>query len=77
MIHLLLIFTVSETFKQTSQTILQSDSNLIKNYFSKITKIFIFLDKSETVPNLFRLCLFIIAQIRSRYRYIDLSIPYW
>jgi hypothetical protein len=41
----------SETFQQTSQTILQSDSNLTDNHFSGETKMFLFLNESITIPN--------------------------
>jgi hypothetical protein len=34
LIHFFLIFTKSEMFQQTSQMILQSDSDSIKNHFS-------------------------------------------
>jgi hypothetical protein len=46
LIHFLLIFTESETFQQTSQTILQSYSDLSLNHFSVETKTFLFLSES-------------------------------
>jgi hypothetical protein len=51
MIHFLLIFTESETFQQTDQTILQSDSDLIDNYFLRETKIFLIHSEFGTVSN--------------------------
>jgi hypothetical protein len=41
LIHFFLISTKYEIFQQTSQTILQSDSNSIENYFLKEAKIFL------------------------------------
>jgi hypothetical protein len=51
LIHLLHISTESKIFQQTSQTISQSDSDSTENHFLKEIKIFLFLNKSEIVPN--------------------------
>jgi hypothetical protein len=51
LIHFLLIFTESETFQQTGQTISQSNSDSIENHFSGETEMFLFLSESGTVPN--------------------------
>jgi hypothetical protein len=40
LIHFLLIYTESETFQQTIQTISQSDSDSTENHFSGETKTF-------------------------------------
>ncbi len=51
LIRLLLIFTESETFQQTSQTISQSDSDSTENHFSGETEMFLSLSESGVVPN--------------------------
>jgi hypothetical protein len=61
MIHFLLIFTGSETFQQTSQTILQNDLDSADNHFLGETEMFLFLSESETVSNI---PLFLVLQVQ-------------
>jgi hypothetical protein len=51
LIHLLLIPTEYETFKQMDQTISQGDSDLTKNYFLRETKMFLIHNESGTLLN--------------------------
>jgi hypothetical protein len=51
LIDLLLIFTESEMFQQTGQSISQNDYDSTENHFSREIKIFLIHSESGTVSN--------------------------
>jgi hypothetical protein len=51
LIDLLLIFTESEMFQQTGQSISQNDYDSTENHFSREIETFLIHSKSETVSN--------------------------